>query len=115
MREEAILVERIKMIGSYSAINCVASFMLEIHSRLRLLSHGNELKTFEMPLTQEIIANALGLTNVTVSNAFTQLNEEGKMSYDRNTVTIYDPEQLKNDLNFNDSHFRIDTSVIPDS
>lgn len=113
MLEKALLLERIKMIGRHSALNCVANFMLEIHSRLKLHSHGAEFKTFNVPLTQEIIADALGLTNVTVSNAFSQLDQDKKISYKRNTVTIHDTEQLKKDLKFNDRHFHIDTSWFP--
>ena len=87
--------------------------MLEIHTRLRLISHGQELKIFDKPLTQEVVADVLGLTNVTVSNAFAQLHDEGNMSYVRNTVTIHDPKKLKTELKFIDHHFHIDTSLFP--
>ena len=113
MLEKAILLDRIKMIGRHSALNCVANFMVEIHSRLKLHSDSDEFKTFNMPLTQENIADALGLTNVTVSNALSQLEKDNKISYQRNTVTIHDPDLLKQQLGYNDRHFRIDTSWFP--
>jgi len=115
MMEKAILMDRIKMSGRSPAVTIIANFILELHARLRLHSHDSDFKTFEVPLTQGIIADTLGLTNVTVSNAFSQLDSDGKISYSRNTVTIHNPEKLKQELAFNDRHFQIDTSWFPPS
>ena len=115
MLEEAILFDRITMIARSSAINRVANYMLEIHARQRIHTNNLSFNYFDMPLTQEVIADALGLTNVTVSNAFTQLEEEQKIIRDRKKITILDPEALKKELNFKDRYFHIDTDWFPNA
>jgi len=114
MLEQAILMDRITMIGRSSAVNRVANYMLEIHSRLRTHTDDATFNSFELLLTQEVIADALGLTNVSVSNAFTQLEDEKKIVRNRKVLTLLDPEKLKQELNFKDRYFKIDTSWFPD-
>lgn len=113
MLEEAILLDRITMIGRNSALRRVANYILEIHSRLRTHTDDATFSSFEMLLTQEVIADALGLTNVSVSNAFTQLELDGKIVRNRKVITLTDPEKLKKELNFKDRYFRIDPSWFP--
>lgn len=113
MLEEAILLDRITMIGRSSALKRVATYILEIHSRLRTHTDDATFSSFEMLLTQEIIADALGLTNVSVSNAFTQLELDGKIIRNRKVITLPDPDKLKRELDFKDRYFRIDTSWFP--
>lgn len=113
MLEQAILMDRITMIGRSSAVNRVANYMLEIHSRLRTHTDDATFSSFELLLTQEVIADALGLTNVSVSNAFTQLEDEGKIVRNRKVITLLDPDKLKQELNFKDRYFKIDTSWFP--
>jgi len=113
MLDKAILMDRLKMSGRASALVMVANFMLELHSRLKLHIKDGHFDTFKVPLTQSVIADTLGLTNVTVSNAFSQLDQDGKITWFKRNVTIHDPEQLKIALGFNDRHFQIDTSWFP--
>jgi CRP-like cAMP-binding protein len=113
MLEKAILMDRITMIGRSSAVNRVANYMLEIHSRLRTHTNDATFNSFELLLTQEVIADALGLTNVSVSNAFSQLESEGKITRNRKVMTLSDPDALKKELDFKDRYFRIDTSWFP--
>lgn len=113
MLEEAILLDRITMIARSSAVNRVANYILEIHSRLRTHTDDATFSSFELLLTQEVIADALGLTNVSVSNAFTQLEFEGKIIRNRKVVTLLDPDKLKQELHFKDRYFKIDTSWFP--
>ena len=114
MLEEAILLDRITMIGRNSALRRVANYILEIHSRLRTHTDDATFSSFELLLTQEVIADALGLTNVSVSNAFTQLELDGKIVRNRKVITLTDPEKLKKELDFKDRYFRIDTSWFPE-
>ena len=113
MLEEAILLDRITMIGRSSALRRVTNYILEIHSRLRTHTDDATFNSFEILLTQEVIADALGLTNVSVSNAFGQLELDGKIIRNRKVITIVDPEKLKKELDFKDRYFRIDTSWFP--
>ena len=113
MLEEAILLDRITMIGRSNAVNRVANYMLELYSRQKIHTHNTVFTTFDMPLTQDVIADALGLTNVSVSNAFAQLKQANKINRHRKKITILEPDKLKKELNFADRFFEIDTSWFP--
>lgn len=115
MLEEAILLDRITMIARNNAVNRVANYMLELYSRQKIHTNNTVFTTFNMPLTQDVIADALGLTNVSVSNAFAQLKQENKILNHRKRITILDPDKLKKDLNFIDRFFEIDTSWFPNA
>jgi len=115
MLEEAILMDRITMIARSNSVNRVANYMLEIHSRLRTHTDDATFSSFELLLTQEVIADALGLTNVSVSNAFTQLEFEGKIIRNRKVLTFLDVDKLKQELSFKDRYFEIDTSWFPEA
>jgi CRP-like cAMP-binding protein len=111
--QQIVLQDRIKIMGRASAPHKVAHFMLEIHARLRLHSPDGELSRFEMPLTQDVIGDAIGLTNVSVSNAMTQLAFEGYCTCQHREVTLHELDKLKELVNFQDRYFEIDTSWFP--
>ena len=49
---------------------------------------------FKLPLKQEVLGQLLGLTNVSVSKAFSTLRREDILSYDKNrVVTFHDIEE----------------------
>jgi CRP-like cAMP-binding protein len=74
--DECGLLEQIVRLGRKTAYERVADFLLEMHWRLRLagLAKGED---FEMPLTQEQIADILGLSNVHVNRTLQQLRRDG--------------------------------------
>lgn len=65
-REEAMLLEHLVSLGRRTAYERVAHLLLELWRRLYLLGLADE-ETFDMPLTQELIADCLGLTSVHVN------------------------------------------------
>ncbi len=110
---EVVLQDRIKVMGRLSAAHKVAHFLLEMHARLRIHSPAGELGRFEMPLTQDVIGDAIGLTNVSVSNAISQLASEGYCTCQHREVTLHKLDELKELINFQDRYFEIDTSWFP--
>lgn len=110
---QIVLQDRIKIMGRASAPHKVAHFLLEMHARLRIHSPAGVLNRFEMPLTQDVIGDAIGLTNVSVSNAMTQLAFEGYCSCQHREVTLHELDKLKELINFQDRYFEIDTSWFP--
>ncbi|QQZ27884.1 Crp/Fnr family transcriptional regulator [Thiothrix subterranea] len=111
--QQIVLQDRIKIMRRASAPHKVAHFILETHARLRIHAPNGELSTFEMPLTQDVIGDAIGLTNVSVSNAITQLAFEGYCSCQHREVTLHELDKLKELVNFQDRYFEIDTSWFP--
>ena len=67
--------------------------MLELHERLALsdLSHG---RSFELPITQETLADALGLTAVHVNRMLQAARRAGDLIWSSRSMTIPDPRQL---------------------
>jgi biotin operon repressor len=57
-----------------------------------------------MPLTQQLISDALGMSPVHLSRTFSMLREKGLVIRDRQQVTLPDPEALAQLAGFNDSY-----------
>ncbi|CAA6804255.1 MAG: Transcriptional regulator, Crp/Fnr family [uncultured Thiotrichaceae bacterium] len=113
MLDQVVLLDRLKMMNRAHAANRVAHFFLEIKARLKVHTADPGNATFDMPLTQEVIGDAIGLTNVSISNAIRRLEADNLLSSERKTVTIHDEEKLKAMVDFQDRHFKIDTSWFP--
>ena len=86
--------------------------LLEVVSRLRVTRRDLGAR-FELPLSQSMIGDAVGLTNVYVSRALTRLQREGLISRERHGIELVDETRMKHELDFEDRHFRIDTSWFP--
>nr|CAA6829079.1 MAG: cAMP-binding proteins - catabolite gene activator and regulatory subunit of cAMP-dependent protein kinases [uncultured Thiotrichaceae bacterium] len=115
MLEQVVLMDRLKIIGRMSAVDRVAHFLLEIHARLKIHSQTTVHGEFDMPLTQEAIGDAIGLTNVSVSNALAQLEVEGYLCCNKRRVIFHEMDKLKAKINFKDRYFKIDTRWFPDA
>ncbi len=68
--------------------------LLDIHDRLRHRGLINR-PTFNLPLTQEQIADHLGLTLVHINRTLRRLREEKIVLVDRQVVIIQDIERLR--------------------
>jgi CRP/FNR family transcriptional regulator, anaerobic regulatory protein len=82
------------MIGRLDAQARLAAFLLGIHDRLRQRGLTNHL-TFNLPLTQEQIADHLGLTLVHVNRTLRRMREERLVLVDRQLVIIRDLDGLR--------------------
>jgi CRP-like cAMP-binding protein len=81
-------------IGRLDAQARIAALILSIHDRLRRRGLTNDL-SFNLPLTQEQIADHLGLTLVHVNRTLRRLREERLVIVDRQVVIIVDLEALR--------------------
>ena len=75
-RDEAILAEQVVRLGRRSAVERMTHLFLEIHKRLQLVGLA-EPESFELPLTQEVIADLMGLSVVHVNRTLRQLRLRG--------------------------------------
>lgn len=103
IRQQALLSERLIYLGQYAAHEQLAHFLYEIYLRLKRID-AVEDNSFIMPLTQQLISDALGMSPVHVSRTFSMLREEGLVIRDRHQVTLSDPEALARLVEFNDSY-----------
>jgi CRP-like cAMP-binding protein len=74
-RDEAMVVEHLVNIGRRTAIERTAHFFMELAERLTLVGLATETE-FKCPLSQFVIADALGLTAIHVNRVLRQLREQ---------------------------------------
>jgi CRP-like cAMP-binding protein len=91
--EAAIYTERVIDVGRRSALERVAHFLLELLTRLQAIGLADE-RSYRIPLTQELIGDALGLSVPHVNRKLRQLREDALVSIDGQTVVIRDIEAL---------------------
>jgi CRP-like cAMP-binding protein len=80
-------------VGRRSALERVAHFLLELLTRLQAIGLAEE-RSYLMPLTQELIGDALGLSVPHVSRTLKQLREEDLVAIEGQRVIIKDVEAL---------------------
>lgn len=91
--DEAHHLAHICRVGRLNAQERLADLLLELHDRLELagLTDGG---SFELPLTQEILADALGLTQVHVNRTLQLMRRSGDLDWKERRVTLHDPSAL---------------------
>jgi CRP-like cAMP-binding protein len=87
-RDEAMVVEHLVGLGRRSAIERTAHFLLELGARLRLVGLASADR-FTCPLSQYMVADALGLTAVHINRVLRQLRERGLLTF-RDGEVIFD-------------------------
>ena len=91
--EQTCMINQITRLGRRSAYERLAHFLLEIRERLMLAGIGNG-KIFQMPLTQELIADVLGLTSVHINRTLQQLRQDGYLNLRSGVMDFPDPDRL---------------------
>src|SRR5687768_12945314 len=97
--DEAVLRAWIVNLGRRDAYAGIAHLICELHARLRnvgLVEHG----CFELPLTQEVFADALGLTPVHTNRVLQRLRAEKLITLRGGTLSILDAEGLRRAADF---------------
>ena len=92
-RDEAMVVEHLVGIGRRDATERTAHFLLELGSRLALVGMGSKAG-FACPLTQQLLADALGLSAIHVNRVLRQLRENGMVTFRDGFVAFDNYEQL---------------------
>ncbi len=91
--EAAMYAERLTDVGRRSALERVAHFLLELLTRLQAVGLA-QARSFRLPLTQELIADALGLSLPHVNRTLRRLREDGLVGIADQWVTISDIDAL---------------------
>jgi len=93
VQEAAILGEHLVDTGRRSAYERVSHLLLELGARLNKRHWHGEM-TLSIPLTQELIADALGLTAVHVNRTLRALRHDKLIAMDGKSIIIVDFEAL---------------------
>lgn len=91
--EEAHLLGHILRLGRLNAQERIGDLFLELHERLDLAGLVSR-DGFEMPLTQEMLADALGLTAVHVNRMVQQMRRDNDVKWKNGRLTLVDPVAL---------------------
>lgn len=91
--ETTIYAEHLVDLGRRSALERVAHFLLELLTRLQSVGIADEY-SFKIPLTQELIADALGLSIPHVNRVLRRLREDNLVVVEDQRVTFRDKEAL---------------------
>ena len=109
--EAAMYAEHLIDVGRRSALERVAHFLLELLTRLQVIGLADEC-SFRMPLTQELIGDALGLSVPHVNRTLRQLRKDELVSIEEHIVIIKDVEALSALADFERSY--LDQFRLPD-
>lgn len=94
VKEAAIYAERVVDIGRRTPVERLVHFLLELHSRL--LTVGLAEKTsFKLPISQEVIADALGLSVPHLNRVMQHLRQEKLISNSARIVEFFDIPALQ--------------------
>ncbi len=105
------LADRLASIGRTSARARVASLLCEIYRRMRVLGLAGD-SGIQLPLTQEEIGDATGLTAVHVNRMMRGLAEDGVIERNGSQLRVLDEDRLCVEANFIDRH-GLETSWLP--
>ena len=91
--EERRLIDHMVRLGSQPALQRIAGFLLELFQRCRVIGYVSA-GSFVMPLTQEMLGNALGLSVVHVNRVMRQLKASRLIDLPGGIVKILDVSGL---------------------
>ncbi len=98
-RDEAMVVEHLVNIGRRDAAERMAHFLLELGARLSLVGMGSKAG-YACPLSQNHLADALGLSAIHVNRMLRQLREAGMVTFRDGFVTFDDYDRLRTFADF---------------
>ena len=104
--DSAVLRAWIVNIGRRDAFEAIGHLVCELYVRMKNIGLVNGQR-FEVPLTQEEIADALGLTPVHVNRVLQRLRAEDLISFSRGMLTIHDYRRLEQASGFNANYLHI--------
>lgn len=89
--DEAYLIAHVTRLGRLNAHERLIDFLLELYERLEPCGLA-EAGRFLIPLTQEAIADALGLTPVHLNRTLQEARRNGEVTWTGREVTLHDPD-----------------------
>jgi CRP-like cAMP-binding protein len=108
--DEAVLRSWIVSVGRRDAFEAIGHLMCELYVRLSSVGltddHG-----YDLPLTQEELADALGLTPVHVNRVLQRMRAEGLISLARGALVIHDYRRLQTASGFSPNYLHMDEAT----
>jgi CRP-like cAMP-binding protein len=102
----AILRQWIINNGRRTAVQAIAHLLCELHARMTMAGQVTEA-TFSLPLTQEELADATGMTVVHMNRVLQQLRSAGLIEKSQKTLTVVDVAALREAAGFDDAYLHL--------
>lgn len=107
--DASIFREWVVNVGRRDSRARVAHILCEFSLRLEAAGMARD-HHYELPMTQEQLADAVGLTSVHVNRVLRQLQEEGLIDRNRRAITISDWHRLRDAGDFNERYLHHDAN-----
>ena len=99
--------EWIFRVGRLDAIGRLAHFLSETHQRMMAIDRARD-GTFDLPLTQQDLGEACGLTSVHVNRVLRRMREDGLATVARGVASIHDQAKLERLGEFDPDYLYLD-------
>ena len=93
-QDRSLAYDQLSSVGRRSARERVAHLLLELFIRSRMHWPGQRSEEMHLPLTQEHIGDATGLTGVHVNRVLRDLRKEGILEFHYRRLRILNPDKL---------------------
>ena len=110
LTDAAIFREWICNVGARQASSRLCHLVLELYTRLRAIG-GTAGLSFAFPATQELFAEAIGISAVHANRTFQFLRAEGVLTFSKGTITILDEAKLRTLADFDPLYLHLDPSL----
>ena len=111
-RDEAMVVEHLVRLGRRDARERMAHFLLELGARLKLVGLATA-DGYACPLSQYLLADALGLSAVHVNRVLRELREMGLVTFQNGQVTFQDFDGLVALADFDTAYLDHEGPLMP--
>lgn len=102
-QERVYLMDRMASLGRTPAVSRLAAFLLHVHSRLKTGAQPSQ--ALDIPLTQDHLADILGLTPVHINRTYRKIEQQGAILRSGRSVTILDVAALREIAALPDRHW----------
>lgn len=109
--EGSIFREWILNIGRRDAYARIAHLLCEFSLRLQRAELGRQ-QEYELPISQDQLADAVSLTPVHVNRTLMRLEEEGLIARDRRAIRIHDWRALATVADFNPDYLHLPSNAV---
>ncbi len=99
IEEERQLLDHIVRLGRQTAYERTLHLLLELHERLAAIGLADG-EAFEFPLTQEVLADALGLSVVHINRTLQRLRRERLLVLHHGRVTLLELPRMKENCDY---------------
>ncbi|MDB6009043.1 MAG: transcriptional regulator, Crp/Fnr family [Gammaproteobacteria bacterium] len=105
--EESITRAWLVNIGHRAAFDRMAHFFCEVFHRLQSVDLTRD-STFDLPLTQTDLGDALALSTVHVNRVLMEMRRRGLITFRNQQLTLHDPETLRRLADFDPVYLHLD-------